>query len=156
MKVICGVDKCSSIQFFWSPSIQKLGWSFNFPTSIWFPFNDRPVIRMSARFNKGVTEKSTQSQFWLSRSYLISCENFIPNFEPALKSRIFEIAIFKISTVLYHVKISLSGWARLNLIFLYIMYNRVIYLPAKNKDETPWNKNFMAKKRSHGHPKRNG
>ena len=62
-------------------------------------------VRLSARFNKGVTENKTQSQFWLSRSYLISCGSFIANFEPALKSRIFEIAILKISTVLYHVKI---------------------------------------------------
>ena len=65
--------------------------------------------RLSARFNKGVTEKSTQSKFWLSQSLLIACGSFIANFEPALKSRIFEIAILKISTVLYHVKITLSG-----------------------------------------------
>ncbi len=76
------------------------------------PFKDRPncttwvLSRLSARFNKGVTENETQSQFWLSRSYLISCGSFIANFEPALKSRIFEIAILKISTVLYHVKIT--------------------------------------------------
>ena len=39
------------------------------------------------------------------------------NFEPALKSRIFEIAILKISTVLYHVKISWLGSTRITLDF---------------------------------------
>ena len=75
------------------------------------------TVRLSARFDKGVTEISTQSQFWLSQSLLIACGSLIGNFEPALKSRTFEIAILKISTVLYHVKISISGWARMNLVF---------------------------------------
>ena len=69
-----------------------------------FPWRYGPLSRLSARFNKGVTEKSTQSQFWLSQSLLIACGSLIGNFEPALKSRTFEIAILKISTVLYHVK----------------------------------------------------
>ena len=91
-----------------------------------------PAVRLSARFNKGVTENRTQSQLWLSRLYLISCGSFIANFEPALKSRIFEIAILKITTVLYHVKISLSGWARMSLVFLYVVRNKYFNQHAKN------------------------
>ena len=87
-----------------------------FPKTLKLVLKNRAVVRLSARFNKGVTENSTQSKFWLSQSLLIACGSFIANFEPALKSRIFEIAILKISTVLYHVKIWWSRQARTTLV----------------------------------------
>ena len=47
----------------------------------------------------------------------IACESFMANFEPAVKSRIFEIAILKIFTVLYHVKKNFLACRALPLVF---------------------------------------
>ena len=69
------------------------------------------------KIEQGGNRKSTASQFELSQTLLIACGSFMANFEPALKSRIFEIAILKISTVLYHVKISWLGSTRITLDF---------------------------------------
>ena len=108
--------------------------------------------RLSARFNKGVTEKSTPSQFGLSQTLLIACGSFMANFEPALKSRIFEIAILKISTVLYHVKISWLGSTRITLDFWYVVCNKHLNKPAKNQASSRGFPEFIAKKRSRGQP----
>ena len=83
-----------------------------------------PSPRVSARFKIGYQKNRTQLQFWLSRSYLISCEILIANFEPALKSRIFEIAILKKSTVLYHVKIWWPNDAEWSLNFWCVVWNK--------------------------------
>ena len=112
-----------------------------------------PLYVGCPRFNKGVTEKSTQSQFWLSQSLLIACGSFIANFEPALKSRIFEIAILKISTVLYHVKISWLGSTRITLDFWYVVCNKHLNKPAKNQASSRGFPEFIAKKRSRGQPR---
>ena len=88
--------------------------------------------RLSARFNKGVTEKGAQSQFCLAQTLLIACGSFIAIFEPALKSRIFEIAILKISTVLYHVKIWLPNSPEFTPVFLYVVWNEDLNQLWKN------------------------
>ena len=112
--------------------------------------------RLSARFNKGVTEKSTPSQFGLSQTLLIACWSFMANFDPALKSRIFEIAILKISTVLYHVKISWLGSTRITLDFWYVVCNKHLNKPAKIQAGSRGLPEFMAKKRSRGQPSSRG
>ena len=112
-----------------------------------------PKLRLSARFNKGVTEKSIQSQFWLSQSLLIACGSFIANFEPAMKSRIFEIAILKNSTVLYHVKIWWPNGAQWSLNFWYVVCNKHDNKPAKNQTLSRAFPEFMAKKRWRGQPR---
>ena len=102
--------------------------------------------RLSARFNKGVTEKSTRSLFWLSQSLPIACGSFIANFEPALKSRIFGNAILKNFTVLYHVKFWWPNDAQWTLDFWYVVCNKHFNKPAKNQtlSRNLWPKNALA------------
>ena len=63
------------------------------------------------------------------------------NFEPALKSRIFKIAILKISTVLYHA---------------YVVCDKHLNKPAKIQAGSRGLPEFMAKKRSREQPSPRG
>ena len=97
------------------------------------------------------------SQFWLSQSLQIACGSFIAIFEPALKSRIFKIAILKISTVEYCIKMNTyknlmvkTSPASSN--FFHVVRNKYLYEPWKNQPGRVGDTEIMTKKRSRGQP----